>query len=229
MPVPGPEDALVRVRLAPSGLNRQRRDAIPTKGNHAFNPALDAPTGHQACGHRATGAAESPRPKEGPEVARSVLCEDRDRMATVYRLTLWRRALNVLVRALLRVGLGPRHTYLLTVRGRTTSKSYSTPVTLVQDDRARWLVAPYGEVAWVRNARAAGRVRLSRGRHGQDVKIVPVPADTAGPVLKRYATDVPITRPFFDARWDAAVEQFVAEAARHPVFRIVEEAKPPAG
>lgn len=39
-------------------------------------------------------------------------------MAAQYRLTLWRRALNQLVRALLRVGFGPRHTYLWTVRGR---------------------------------------------------------------------------------------------------------------
>ena len=43
-------------------------------------------------------------------------------MAATYRLSSWRRLLNALVRGLLRVGLGPRHTYLLTVRGRRSGK-----------------------------------------------------------------------------------------------------------
>ena len=51
-------------------------------------------------------------------------------MAATYRLSLWRRGVNALVRALLEWGLGPRHTYLLTVRGRKTGRLYSTPVTL---------------------------------------------------------------------------------------------------
>lgn len=141
-------------------------------------------------------------------------------MTVPYRLSPWRRALNTLVRALLGVGLGPRRTYLLSVRGRISGKPYSTPVTLVEAADGRWIVAPYGEVAWVRNARAAGRVTLSRGRHQEHVSIIPVPAEVAGAVLKQYATEVPITRPFFAASWHAPVEQFVAEAARHPVFRI---------
>ena len=31
------------------------------------------------------------------------------------------------------------------------------PATVVEYDRRRWLVAPYGQVSWVRNARADGR------------------------------------------------------------------------
>ncbi len=141
-------------------------------------------------------------------------------MAAVYRLSAWRRVLNALVRAMLRVGLGPRHTYLLTVTGRRTGRAHSTPVTLVEEADRRWLVAPYGEVAWVRNARAAGRVTLSRGRSVETVEIVGVEPPEAGPVLKRYATEVTITRPFFDAKRDSPVEAFIAEAGRHPVFRI---------
>ncbi|MBI1736297.1 MAG: nitroreductase family deazaflavin-dependent oxidoreductase [Candidatus Rokubacteria bacterium] len=139
-------------------------------------------------------------------------------MARTYRLGAWRRLANVLVRVLL--GLGPPRTYLLTVRGRTTGRAYSTPVTLVEDAGARWLVAPYGEVAWVRNARAAGQVTLSRSRRSETVRLTELDARAAGPVLKRYATELAITRPFFDARPDAPVEAFVAEAPRHPVFRI---------
>jgi hypothetical protein len=47
-------------------------------------------------------------------------------MAARYRLNHWRRLLNTLVRTFLHVGLGPRHTYLLTVRGRRTGTRYST-------------------------------------------------------------------------------------------------------
>jgi deazaflavin-dependent oxidoreductase (nitroreductase family) len=141
-------------------------------------------------------------------------------MAATYRPTSWRRILNGLVRTLLRVGLGPRHTYLLTVRGRRSGTWYSTPVTLVETGGQRWLVAPYGDVSWVRNARAAGQVTLSRGRHAETVAIVALGPAEAAPVLKQYVTDVPITRPFFDATPDSPLEAFVAEAHRHPVFRV---------
>jgi deazaflavin-dependent oxidoreductase (nitroreductase family) len=141
-------------------------------------------------------------------------------MATTYRRSRWRRLLNALVRGLLRVGLGPRHTYLLTVRGRRSGTRYSTPVTLVEEGRHRWLVAPYGEVSWVRNARAAGQVTLSRGRHTETVAIAELGPDEAAPVLKRYVTEIPITRPFFDVKPDSPIDAFVAEAQRHPVFRI---------
>jgi deazaflavin-dependent oxidoreductase (nitroreductase family) len=141
-------------------------------------------------------------------------------MAATYRLSGWRRLLNSVVKILLRVGLGLRHTYLLTVRGRRSGKLYSTPVMLVEDGTHRWLVAPYGAVAWVRNARAAGQVTLSRGRRSETVALVELGPAAAAPVLKQYVTEVPITRPFFDATPDAPFEAFVAEAPRHPVFRI---------
>jgi deazaflavin-dependent oxidoreductase (nitroreductase family) len=141
-------------------------------------------------------------------------------MAATYHLSGWRRLLNALVKTVLRVGLGPRHTYLLSVRGRRTGRRYSTPVTLVEAGTNRCLVAPYGEVSWVRNARATGQVTLSRGRRSETVAIVELGPAEAAPVLKQYATEVPITRPFFDARPDSPLEAFVAEAPRHPVFRI---------
>jgi deazaflavin-dependent oxidoreductase (nitroreductase family) len=141
-------------------------------------------------------------------------------VAATYRLSAWRWVANVLVRALLQIGVGPRHTYLLTVRGRRSGQPYSTPVTLVEEGKRRWLVAPYGEVAWVRNARAAGQVTLSRGRLAETIAILELTPQEAAPVLKRYVTEVPITRRFFDARPDSPLEAFVAEAHRHPVFRI---------
>lgn len=142
-------------------------------------------------------------------------------MAAPYRLSATRRAVNALVRTLLRVGLGPPRTYLLTVRGRHTGAPRSTPVTLVEGGGQRWLVAPYGAVSWVRNARAAGRVTLSRGCRSETAALAELGPLESAPVLRQYVREVPITRPFFDATPDAPLETFAAEAPRHPVFRII--------
>lgn len=140
-------------------------------------------------------------------------------MGQTYRLSRPRRLVNVVIRRLALLGLAGRHTYLLTVRGRTTGRSHSTPVRLVENG-GRWLVAPYGEVGWVRNARASGTVTLRRGRHSETVQIEQVGPAEAAPVLREYIRRVPVTRPFFDARVDSSLETFEAEASRHPVFRI---------
>src|SRR5262249_2209395 len=119
-------------------------------------------------------------------------------MAKTYRVGLGRRLANQAVKSLLRVGLSPRHTYLLTVPGRQTGRLYSTPVTLVEDSGQRWLVAPYGEVAWVRNARASREVTLSRGRRVERRVLFDVAPGEAASVLQRYVARAPITRPDFD-------------------------------
>jgi hypothetical protein len=143
-------------------------------------------------------------------------------MATRYHLGFWRRLVNRLIRGLLQVGISPPHTYLLTVRGRKAGTQFSTPVRLVEEHGQRWLVAPYGDVGWVKNARVAKRVSLSRGWKSEDVRLAELSPLDAAPVLKTYISQVPITRPFFVTTPDSAIEDFVREAANHPVFRITE-------
>jgi hypothetical protein len=46
--------------------------------------------------------------------------------------------------------------------------------------------------------------------------------DQAGPVLKRYVDLAPKARSQFDASPDDPVDEFTAEADRHPVFELVE-------
>ena len=150
-------------------------------------------------------------------------------MAAVYRLGFWRRLANLIVRGLLAVGLGPRFTYMLVVRGRTSGRLYSTPVTLVQEGGERWLVAPYGDVAWVKNARAARRVTLRRGGRSEDVQLAELGAAESASVLKHYVTRIPIVRPYFDATPDSDLAVFAAEAPRHPVFRLVSVSLPGRG
>lgn len=142
-------------------------------------------------------------------------------MASVYHLSGARRAVNLVMRNLIRVGLGGRHTYLLTVPGRSSGRAYSTPVTLVENAEGRWLVAPYGERSWVKNARAAGQVQLSRARRREHLRVEEVVAPgEAAVVLREYLRAVSVTRPFFDAKAGDPVEAFEREASRHPVFRL---------
>lgn len=140
-------------------------------------------------------------------------------MAQTYHLGRTRRLVNVVMTGLARFGLAGRHTYLLTVQGRKTGMPYSIPVILIEDG-GRWLVAPYGEVGWVRNARAAGEVQLARAGRRERLAIEPVDPEHAAPILKRYLARVPVVRPFFDVRPDSPLTAFVAEAPRHPVFRL---------
>lgn len=85
----------------------------------------------------------------------------------------------------------------------------------------RWLVAPYGVVSWVRNARAAGRVTLRHGRRVEVLSIREASAEEAGPVLKQYLAVTGPPRAYFRATKDSPVEQFVAEAGLHPVFELL--------
>ena len=138
-----------------------------------------------------------------------------------YRKSYWRRGLNAVVRPLARLGLtGPR-THVLTVPGRRSGKLWSTPVSIVRVRDERWLVAPYGDRNWVRNARAAGWVELRRGRRSERLGVRELEPGAAVPVLREYYRVGRVTRPFFDVTLDSTTDEWLAEAPRHPVFELV--------
>ena len=149
------------------------------------------------------------------------------RPAREYRKSRADRVGNAIFSVLARVGIGPSH--LLTTRGRMTGRLRTTPVILVMQGQQRWLVAPYGAVPWVLNARAAGQVRLRRGRDRHDYTIRQLPAAQAGPILQRYLRIAPATRPYFQASKDSPVADFIAEADRHPVFELTPLSETSAG
>jgi deazaflavin-dependent oxidoreductase (nitroreductase family) len=142
-------------------------------------------------------------------------------MARTFEIATWRRMANWSVARLLRLGVPMGNNYLLTVPGRKTGIPHSTPVTLVERDGERYLVAPYGIVDWVHNARAAGKVTLSRGRVQEHVDITELAPADAAPILKQYVNEVPIVRPYFDADKDSSLKHFEAEAPRKAVFHLV--------
>ena len=147
-------------------------------------------------------------------------------VARQYRLGPVRRAVNRVVAVMVRRGSGSRATYLLTTKGSRSGLDRTTPVIPVETDGHRYLVSPYGTVAWVGNVRASGEVVLSRGGVSERFTAREVEADEAGPVLRQYVAQARVTAPYFDAKRDDPVEAFVAEADRHPVFRLGQLAAP---
>ncbi|MGZ4425981.1 MAG: nitroreductase family deazaflavin-dependent oxidoreductase, partial [Gaiellaceae bacterium] len=85
------------------------------------------------------------------------------------------------------------------------------------------LVAAYGPVSWVRNARAAGEVTLSRGGRSEKFAVVEAAAQAAIPVLRADIDEIKVTRPYFDATPDSHDEAIAAELKRHAVFRLAPE------
>jgi deazaflavin-dependent oxidoreductase (nitroreductase family) len=143
-------------------------------------------------------------------------------LAKTYRVTPVVGFVNRLMRLLIRWNMAPAQTYLLTVPGWKSGNLYSTPVSLVQEEGRRWLVSPYGQVSWVKNARAAGQVTLSRGGKSETVRIQELGPEDSAPVLQKYLGLEKIVQPYFEVTPDSPLVAFVAEAARHPVFLIVD-------
>jgi hypothetical protein len=97
---------------------------------------------------------------------------------------------------------------------------WSTPVSLIEWHGGRYAVAPYGERNWVKNARAAGWVQLQRGRRRERLEIEELAAADAVPVLREYYRRSLVTHSFFDVGRAASDADWLAEAPRHPVFRL---------
>ena len=138
-----------------------------------------------------------------------------------YKVNRRVRFINRMMARMIHWNVAPPRTYLLTVRGRRSGKPYTLPVTLVEQDGKRWLVSPFGEVNWVKNARADGEVRLLRSGHTETLKIQELGPEESAPILKTYISLEGIVRPYFTAQPDSPLEVFEVEAPRHPVFLLV--------
>jgi deazaflavin-dependent oxidoreductase (nitroreductase family) len=136
------------------------------------------------------------------------------------KLSRTERIGNLVVKVMVRAGVGPKRMYLLTVQGRKTGKPYTTPLTVVEIDGQRWLVAPYDRVAWAKNVAASGSAKLSRGRKTEQLAVEPVDAHDSAPVLQAYVRIEPSLRRAFELGPDASLEEYEAIAPKHPVFRI---------
>jgi deazaflavin-dependent oxidoreductase (nitroreductase family) len=141
-------------------------------------------------------------------------------MAIKFKIDAPRRIADGIGKTFLALHLAPKGNYLLTTIGRKSGKPWSTPVILMEEERQRWLVAPFGLVSWVYNARAAGQVTLTRNGKSETVAIKELSSQQAAPILRKYVTNVSVSRPYFDVSINSSEEDYIAEAPKHPVFEL---------
>jgi deazaflavin-dependent oxidoreductase (nitroreductase family) len=141
-------------------------------------------------------------------------------MTKVYRLTPTIRVANRIFAAMTRRGRGADYRYILTVVGRESGLARSTPVDVMDVDGQCWLVAPYGEVNWVKNARASGQVELSRGGTSLRWKAEAVRGLEAVPAIRCYIASVPVTAAYWEVDANSSDEAISAASKQHPVFRL---------
>jgi deazaflavin-dependent oxidoreductase (nitroreductase family) len=131
------------------------------------------------------------------------------------------KLMNSIIGRLASIGLIPRDTVQLEVKGRRSGKPRSNAVTWVECEGQRYLVAPRGNTEWVRNVKAAGGEAVVKQRKTERVRLEEVPVEQRAPIIKAYNKKLgAVTRREFGLDDDATLEEFERIADRHPVFRI---------
>ena len=133
---------------------------------------------------------------------------------------------NPIALRLIRLGVPLGVNVLLTVPGRKTGISRTTPVALVQVGGRRWVVGTFGEVQWVRNLRAAEEAVLTAGRRRERVQAVELDHRQAeeffAEVLAAYVGRRPLARWLLGSvlRASDILDDPHEAPRRHPVFEI---------
>jgi hypothetical protein len=141
-------------------------------------------------------------------------------------LPRWLGPANRVIVLLQRLGIAFFTFELISIPGRRTGRLRTTPVSPLTVDGRRYLVS-VGQTEWVRNARAAGRGVLSRGRRGRRVRLVELGPEARVPVLRHFPVQIPRGVPFllhvgaFEPPGDP--DAFAAAAERLAVFEAVPE------
>jgi deazaflavin-dependent oxidoreductase (nitroreductase family) len=148
------------------------------------------------------------------------------------------RLLNPLTRRMISAGLPTgAPNILLKVRGRRSGRARTTPLGMIELEGRRFVQASYGEMGWVRNLRATGEAMVGDHGHQVPVQAVELSPDEGGAILRRVLEPYrrsalprallgPRWRPPIGVLWqlrirvDDTLEEYVAEARRHPVFEL---------
>lgn len=156
-------------------------------------------------------------------------------MPKPYRVGLFVRCNNAVMRSLIRAGVRIGTFSVLTVPGRRTGRPVNVPLVVFPHGGDRYLVASYGVVNWVRNLRAAdGRADLRRGHTSEKITAIELAPEQAGPILRFSLLNGPpgvprpIVRifrrffvlPYLDVDMNSSDDEFVRSARNHPVFLV---------
>ncbi|WP_198676308.1 nitroreductase family deazaflavin-dependent oxidoreductase [Kribbella monticola] len=132
--------------------------------------------------------------------------------------------INKVIIGLQRIGIAFGSMYLLTVPGRRTGQPRTFPIAVLPLSGDRYVVQAFPNAAWVANARAADTATLKRGRRSSAVRLVEVPVQERGPLLREVVETQPASaaqRYVTNGLAAAPTPDAVAAAAdRIAIFRI---------
>ncbi len=125
-----------------------------------------------------------------------------DQAATASRAPRHVTIFTPIARAVLAAGVPLGFNGLVTVRGRKSGLPRTTPVAIIEVSGRRLVWAPWGDVNWVRNLRAAGRATITVRRRKEEVRTIELdPAqrveffrDVLGPVARSLPFGVAFIR-----------------------------------
>jgi len=136
----------------------------------------------------------------------------------------WLKPMNAVLLVARRLGPGwTREMPVLVLPGRKTGKLRRTPVTPLDLDGQRYLVAGFPGADWAANARAAGVGILLVGRREDRVRLVELAPADAVPVLRAWPVRVPQGAKIMrdgGVVTDLEPDTFAALAGRCTVFRV---------
>ena len=132
--------------------------------------------------------------------------------------------LNLLAKPLLGIGVPMGFNGLITIRGRKSGMPRSTPVAIIEVSGRRWVWAPWGDVDWVRNLRAAGRATITVRRRQRNVSVTELdPAERIGffrDVMGPLARRIPLGYWFIRTFDGVDLRDPVGAAAGRRVFEL---------
>ena len=124
-----------------------------------------------------------------------------------------------------RSGVSVYGSRVLEVQGRKSGEWRQTPVNLLSDNGADYLVAPRGQTQWVKNLRASGTGRLRVGRRTESFVAVELPDEEKPAVLRAYLKKWKFEVGVFFAGVgpDSSDDELRRISPDHPVFRLSRE------
>jgi deazaflavin-dependent oxidoreductase (nitroreductase family) len=131
------------------------------------------------------------------------------------------------MKSFLHLGVPAGPMTLLTVRGRKTGRSRTTPVGLFRLDGRRYIFDTFGNADWVRNLRVAGEAVIGRGRSRKQVTAKHLSRDEAALVLREIFAPYlasrlrsSFLRMGYSLTKDSTMDDYAREASRHPGFEL---------
>jgi hypothetical protein len=139
------------------------------------------------------------------------------------RLPGWVRPASRLIIALQRLGISFLSFHVLRIPGRRTGQIRTTVVSPFVVEGRRYILS-FGQLDWVRNARAAGWGLLGRGRHETRVRLTEIEPPESGSIARAFPAQIPAGVQFFVrlglVEAPGKPDQFEAAADRLALFRV---------